>query len=285
MLEVTFYGVRGSTPCSCDATRGIGGNTSCVLVRVGDDDPIILDCGTGLRYLGQDLDTGPDGAPFRGTALLTHLHWDHVQGLPFFLPILRDGSLLRVVGPVQEVGTLADEVKSFVRPPLFPVDLDVLPGTISFDELCGGSFDVGSATVTVGAVPHVGNTNGYRVEKGDASVAYLSDHQQPAGGSFDVPESVLELCADVDILVHDAQYDDDEFDAKSTWGHSTPAFAAEVAKRSGAKRLVLFHHDPNHGDDWVEAMHEKTQRLAGNSLEVILAREGLSLRSGAPMGV
>lgn len=279
MLDVTFYGVRGSTPCSCDGTRGFGGNTSCVLVQAPDGEPIILDCGTGLRYLGCALDTDSGAQPFRGTALVTHLHWDHVQGLPFFLPILKSGSTLRMVGPKQEGSSLQAEVESFVRPPLFPVDLEVLPGMVEFVEMSAGSFDVGRATVSVGDVPHVGATNGYRIELDGASVAYLSDHQQPAAG-LEVPESVLELCRDVDILIHDAQYGDDEFEAKKTWGHSTPGYAAEVALRSGAQRLVLFHHDPLHDDDWVQASVEQTQQLVGDRLEVIGAREGMILQSG-----
>ncbi len=278
MLDVTFYGVRGSTPCSCDGTRGFGGNTSCVLIEAPDTEPIILDCGTGLRYLGCALDADSGVQPFRGTALVTHLHWDHVQGLPFFLPILKPGSKMRMVGPKQEGSSLQVEVESFIRPPLFPVDLEVLPGALEFVEMSAGSFDLGQVTVSVGDVPHVGATNGYRIDLGDASVAYLSDHQQPASGQ-DVPESVLQLCRDVDILIHDAQYGDDEFEAKRTWGHSTARYAAEVAMQSGAKRLVLFHHDPLHDDVWVQGAVDRTQKLVGDGLEVIGAREGLTLRS------
>jgi phosphoribosyl 1,2-cyclic phosphodiesterase len=281
MLDITFYGVRGSTPCSCDATRGVGGNTSCVLVRGhAGSDPLILDCGTGLRYLGRDLMAEFDDRPFKGVALLTHLHWDHLQGLPFFLPILSDGAELTVVGPEQPGSELGDEIGSFIRPPLFPVGLDELPGSIIFRAQCRGTLTFGTSTVTVQEVAHVGATNGYRIDDGGGSVAYLSDHQQPSDGSLDVPESVVELCRDVDVLIHDAQYDAEEFAGKSTWGHSTPDYAAEVALRSGARRLVLFHHDPSHDDAWIRRVTAELQQRVGDRLEVLAASEGLSLRSG-----
>ncbi len=286
MLDVVFYGVRGSTPCCCERTRGFGGNTSCVLVEIPDHDPILLDCGTGLRYLGQELAADPrrGGAPFRGTALVTHLHWDHVQGLPFFVPMLREGAALTLVGPEQVGASLANELRSFIRPPLFPVNLDDLPGEVTIREQSSGSFQLGSATVTIGLVPHSGNTNGYRIDVGNASVAYIPDHQQPELDSTTVADSVLELCAGVDLLIHDAQYDDDEFGMKSDWGHSTAGYALEVARQSGAKRLVLFHHDPSHDDEWIDASRSRTSEQGGKSpggaIEVLAASEGMRLRSG-----
>ncbi len=289
MLDVVFYGVRGSTPCCCERTRGFGGNTSCVLVEIPDHDPILLDCGTGLRYLGQELASDPrrGGAPFRGTALVTHLHWDHVQGLPFFVPLLREGAALTLVGPEQEGASLADELRSFIRPPLFPVTLDDLPGEVTIREQSTGSFQLGSATVTIGMVPHSGNTNGYRIDVGDASVAYIPDHQQPELDSTAVADSVLELCAGVDLLIHDAQYDDDEFGMKSDWGHSTARYALEVARQAGAKRLVLFHHDPSHDDEWIDESRSRTNeqgaRSPGGAIEVLAASEGMRLRSGGPV--
>lgn len=277
MLDVIFYGVRGSTPCSCERTRGVGGNTSCVLVDIPDSDPIVLDCGTGLRYLGQAL--GISETPFRGTALVTHLHWDHVQGLPFFVPMLSEGAELTIVGPVQQGTTLMEELQSFIRPPLFPVSFDSFPGRFEVCEQSSGTFEIGSARVTIGSVPHSGPTNGYRIESGEGSVAYVPDHQQPELGSTDVADSVLALCDGVDLLIHDAQYDAAEFGAKSDWGHSTAAYALEVARQAGVKRLVLFHHDPTHDDRWIDASLEDTRR-SGGSIEVITACEGLRLSSG-----
>ncbi len=281
MLDVTFYGVRGSTPCSCDTTNGIGGNTSCVLVRGPEgDDPLVLDLGTGLRYLGNELAGRSANDSFVGTALVTHLHWDHVQGIPFFVPLLRENANLRLIGPPQPGSDLKTEISSFIRPPLFPVDLSVLPCEIDFIEMDSGSIAHGTSTITVAPIEHVGPTNGYRIDNGDASVVYIPDHQQPSDGSLDVPAGVIDFCRGADLLIHDAQYGDDEFPAKSTWGHSTVRYAAEVARLAGVRRLVLFHHDPSHDDAWINQAVADAERWVGPGIEVIAASEGLQITSG-----
>ncbi len=280
VLNIHFYGVRGSTPCSCESTRGIGGNTACVLVQVDNEEPILLDLGTGVRYYGAELEAGGVTA-FEGTALVTHLHWDHVQGIPFFRPLLHPDARLRLIGPPQEGSTLQAEVARFVQPPLFPVSLSLLPGTVEFVETDGVQpIDAGSCTITSASVPHCGVTNGYRIQNSIGSVAYVSDHQQPSDGS-DVPAEVIDLCRDVDILIHDAQYSSAEFDERNDWGHSTPEYALEVARQANARRLVLFHHDPSHSDEWVLATEESVgKRAAAQGIEVIAAYEGLQLTSG-----
>lgn len=281
MLSISFYGVRGSTPCSCEATREIGGNTACVVVEPDDEAPIVLDLGTGLRYYGAQLER--EGvAGFQGTALVSHLHWDHVQGIPFFRPLLHPEAQLTFVGPPQGDSTLAEAVGRFVCPPLFPVHLHMLPGTVDFVELAGGSeLTIGSCTVTSASVPHCGATNGYRIQNSIGSVAYISDHQQPMDGSHTVAAEVVELCRDVDVLIHDAQYSPDEFAERIDWGHSTPAYALEVAKAAGAKRLVLFHHDPAHSDSWVRNTEKLlAEEASDHGITVIAAHEGLTLFTG-----
>lgn len=235
----------------------------------------MLDLGTGLRFWGETVD--PD-APFVGSALVTHIHWDHVQGLPFFTPVLRPGARLDVYGPPQpEHGSLADAFDEFMRPPFFPVTLSDLPGEIRFQETWDEDLELDGAKVKVRSVPHVGRTNGYRVEMGGASVAYLSDHQMPADGSHEVPDSVLELCDGVDLLIHDAQYTREEFPAKCTWGHCTPDYAVHVAEKAGVRTLALFHHDPSHNDADVDRMLSGARDLAQGTMigEVIAAHEGL----------
>jgi len=283
MFDVRFYGVRGSTPCCCPATHRVGGNTACVLVSIADELPIVFDLGTGLRYLGEDLKEDLGDSPFRGTALVTHLHWDHIQGLPFFTPILRDGSELTIVGPRQESGSLQEAFESVLKPPVFPVPLALLPGQMSFVETTADPIQIGSATISAIEVAHTGITNAYRLETATGSVAYVSDHQQPIDGSLDVPQDVADFCRGVDLLIHDAQYDAGEFEMKATWGHSTIAYAVEVAKAADVRRLVLFHHDPTHDDDWITSAHRRAQEIAGPELEVLVATEGLILRSGEPI--
>ena len=276
MLDVTFFGVRGSTPCHGPAIARYGGNTSCVLVRVPGEGPIICDLGTGLRYLGETL---PAGQPFIGTALVSHLHWDHIQGLPFFAPVLRPGSDMEIIGPVQVDRSLADCFAAALAPPLFPVELGQLPGRFRFREMSQESFDIGSATIKVFPVTHLGPTNGYRIDCGSASVAYISDFQQPLDGSLVVAPDVVEACHGIDILIHDAQYSPEEYALKSTWGHCTVDYAVEVALAAEARRLVLYHHDPAHDDRWIDRACEMAAERAAGGCEVIAGSEGLRLRS------
>lgn len=283
VLNVTFYGVRGSTPCSDGELARYGGNTSCVVLDGPGRSPIVLDLGTGLRVYGTDLARRDgevaDAAPFRGTALLTHLHWDHVQGIPFFAPLLTAGAELDLFAPVQAGETLAEVVRGFLSPPYFPVEIEALPGHIRFHDTEPGRFRVDDATVTAAWVPHVGPTFGYRVDRDGRSVAYVSDHQQPAARSTDVDPAVLDLCRDVDLLIHDAQYDHSEFDQRPDWGHCTVDYAVEVAAQSGAHTLALFHHDPSHHDRRVDEMLAGARELAGvrGVPEVIAAHEGLTV--------
>lgn len=274
LVDVTFYGVRGSTPCPCEPNRCYGGNTACVVLSAPGCEPIVFDLGTGLRFYGDTIDAD---SPFEGTALVTHLHWDHVQGLPFFQPILRDGSRFTIYGPRQGQQSLAEAFAGFVRPPYFPVRLAQLMGEIDFHDAPSEPFQIGRASVTCASVPHVGVTFGYRVEVDGVAVVYISDHQQPAVG-LDVDPGVIDLCRDADLLIHDAQFTRDELAAKADWGHSTAEYAVEVAARAGVRRIALFHHDPGHDDAAVEAIAEQARAAAvGRVEEVIIAAEGLTV--------
>jgi len=274
VIRVTFHGVRGSTPCQSDDIRRYGGNTSCVSIDAPGQDPLLLDMGTGLRYYGKQV---PPDPLFRGSCLLTHLHWDHVQGLPFFAPLLREGSLLDVYGPAQDDGRTLDEVvSSTIRPPLFPVSVDELPGSVTFHDTADSEFSIGQFNVMARLVPHLGPTLGFRVEWQGRSVAYLSDHQQPFDGSYSVSPGALELVEGVDLLIHDAQYTQPEFKVKATWGHCTIDYAVWLASQAGAKQLALFHHDPSRRDDDLDVLL-KCAVEAGERLgvDVIAASEGL----------
>jgi phosphoribosyl 1,2-cyclic phosphodiesterase len=211
---------------------------------------------------------------------VTHLHFDHVQGLPFFGPALRRDVRLDIHGPAQD-RPLAEAFASFVQPPYFPVGLGELPAELGFFELADGAVvQAGTAVVKAREVPHLGRTLGYRIEVGGISVAYLGDHQAPCREGCVVPEvseAAFELCDGVDLLVHDAQYTDAEFAVKAHWGHSTMAYAVEVAKQCGARRLALFHHDPTHGDDVLDRLALEAGKLAGTSLAVVVAAEGMTI--------
>jgi phosphoribosyl 1,2-cyclic phosphodiesterase len=282
-----FHGVRGSTACHGEDTRRYGGNTSCVSVSIPGHDPLLFDMGTGLRYFGASL---PDPTAFRGTCLLSHLHWDHVQGLPFFQPLQHPDSVLDVYAPPPpDTGETVSEVMArTIHPPLFPVTLDELAGTVRFHDVTDDRFTIagqGAAgegadaiTVTSRLIPHVGSTCGYRVEWNGRSVSYLSDHQQPVDGSFTVSPGALELCQGVDVLIHDSQYTPAEFALKNTWGHCTAEYALWLAGVAGARTLVLFHHDPTHDDDQVDGVTAAVAACGrAQGIEVIAAFEGMAL--------
>jgi phosphoribosyl 1,2-cyclic phosphodiesterase len=275
VLNVTFYGVRGSTPCPCPQNMRYGGNTACVALEAPGDDPIVLDIGTGLRFWGQTL---PQDGSFRGTALVTHMHWDHVQGLPFFVPIDRPGAQLDIYGPTPDEGPWGDVFHDLMKPPYFPVRASDLRGDIRFHDVNDDDLSIGTAKVKVRPVPHVGPTNGYRVDWNGVSVAYVSDHQAPPGLDT-VPDAVLELCDGVDLLIHDAQYTPTEWEQKAHWGHCTVDYAVLVAREAGARSLALFHHDPAHGDDEVDRLLEGARRTAAKMGvdEVFAAAEGITV--------
>ncbi len=274
-MQVTFYGVRGSTPCAGESTARYGGNTASVVITDDEHDPILLDLGTGLRYFGATCD--PDRS-FSGHALVTHLHWDHVQGLPFAAPMLRAGDSVAVYGPSHDGVGFPEAFDQLMRPPFFPVRACELPAQLTFTTLQPGMHDIAGAKVTALHVPHTDTTFGYRIERNGFVVAYVSDHQQPLDAD-DVDANVLELCAGADVLIHDAQYTPEEFALKHRWGHCTVDYALTVAVRAGAKTLVLFHHDPSHDDDQLDALLAAAVIQSGRLgiPEVVSAYEGLSI--------
>lgn len=276
-LKVTFHGVRGSYPSPSQRSHRYGGHTSSVVVEVDGQSPLLLDLGTGISSLASLAASGTTAEVFQGTALVTHLHYDHVLGLPFFTPVNHPGARLQVFGPCQPHGSLADAFASLVRPPYFPIHLRDLEGTISFQELSAESFPVGSFRVTSRLIPHVGPTLGYRVECDGRVLCYISDHQAPPD-LRGVADEVLELCDGADFLIHDAQYTVSEFHAKPDWGHSTAEYALLVAREAGVKRLCLYHHDPSHLDEDIDRILDELRSPADAAgIEVLAAAESLAV--------
>lgn len=274
-VRVTFHGVRGSTPCDRPGIARYGGNTSCVVVEAPGEPDLMFDLGTGARSRGLAIDA--EHRPFRGACLVSHLHWDHIQGLPFFSPLRHPESELIVYAPDQGDGPgPADVMAATIRPPLFPIGLHEFSGRVEV-RAAPPSMELGGYRVRSAPVPHCGPTNGYRVEWGDRSVAYVSDHQQPAN-PLTVADDVAELCAGVDLLIHDAQYTPTEYRMKQDWGHCTVEYAVWLAAHVGAKRLALYHHDPDRDDDHLDHLLTMAVACGGSmGVDVFAAAEGLTV--------
>jgi phosphoribosyl 1,2-cyclic phosphodiesterase len=278
--QVNFWGVRGSTPCDGDQFNRYGGNTSCVEMAVPGHEPILFDLGTGLRNLGEHLEQTGQREGYRATVLLSHLHWDHIQGLPFFAPLAAGGGSVQVIGPHQPEGPLADVFRGVMQPPYFPITPEQLLGQVVFDSVGREDFAHQGAKIRSRWVRHTDPALGFRVEIEGKSVAYLSDHGPgtvPTDPDDYVPDDVLELCDGVDLLIHDAQHTSEEYETKRSWGHCTVEYAILVGRLAGAKELALFHHCPSHGDDRMDTILRDARDLVARTggPEVFAAHDGM----------
>ena len=292
-MKVKLWGTRGSVPAPGPETLRYGGNTSCVQVTLSDGTILSLDAGTGIRSMGLAL--AAEGT--RINILLTHLHMDHIQGLVFFAPAFRPTSEIVVWGPAASDASLEDRIARYISAPLSAVEVRELPCDVKFRDTPETEWEIGSARIRAASVNHRGPTLGYRISEGDTSLCYIPDHE-PALGT-DLAEmtpdwiSGFELARGADLLIHDCQYTDDEYPDHLGWGHSRLTDTLAFARRVEAKRTVLFHHDPLHGDEFLDD-HEAAARarwaeLGGDPGAVELGVEGaeyeLPTRTESPAGV
>jgi phosphoribosyl 1,2-cyclic phosphodiesterase len=281
---VTFYGVRGSTPCDGPELVRYGGNSSCCVLETPGEPPVVFDLGTGVRSYGEALAARGEAAGFEGSVLLTHLHWDHTMGFPFFTPLLCGGRAVDIFGPRQEDGTLGDVFGQLMRQPFFPISPGDLPGDARFQDVGEDDFALHHAKVRSRWVPHTSPTLGFRVESNGIAVAYISDHGPGCTDHDDefVPTDILDLADGVDLLIHDSQHTAEEYEGKRTWGHCTVDYAVHVAREAGARRLALFHHDPVHTDRDVDKilLHARELVSRRGGPDVIAAAEGCSVDLG-----
>jgi len=269
-VRLTFLGVRGSTAAPGPEFVRYGGHTSCIVITGASDvrPTLALDAGTGLRSLTQVL----DGSAFRGTILLSHLHWDHMQGIPFFNAGDRPEAFVRLVAPAQDGLTGRDLLAQTLSPPAFPITPEGLRGEWEFLAAEPGEVDVDGYRVRATEIEHKGGrTFGYRVERDGASIGYLPDHA-PA---FGVSPDTRELLHGVDVLIHDAQFIESERSVASLFGHATVGDAIAFAQDIDAGRLVLFHHGPGRTDEAMDRIVDDLDGFAGslNGLRVTVARE------------
>jgi phosphoribosyl 1,2-cyclic phosphodiesterase len=256
MMRVTLFGTRGSVPTPGPETTRYGGNTPAVEVRGKDGTVLALDAGTGIRRLGAQVPP----ATARVDILLTHLHMDHIQGLGFFGPLYNPAIDVHIWGPASSTLSLEARLSRYLSPPLFPVHLRELP-RVTCHQVPRPPFDIGAFHIRTSLVCHPGPTVGYRIEADGGTVAYLCDHE-PAlclqGGRWPGPDwiSGSDLAVGADLLIHDAQYTDEQYEQCFGWGHSTYRHAFEFAAQVGAKQIIPFHHDPSHDDEMLDRLHE-----------------------------
>jgi len=285
-VKIKIWGARGSVPSPGPETTRYGGNTSCVQLTLSDGTIVALDAGTGIRGMGLAL-------PHEGTRvniLLTHLHLDHIQGLMFFAPAFRPNSEMVIWGPESPEASLQDRIARYISAPLSPVEMRELPCDVSFRDAPHVEWRIGPATVRAASVTHRGPTLGYRITDGDTSLCYIPDHEPGLGVQLaeDDPDwiSGFELARGASLLFHDCQYSDQEYPHHVGWGHSRLSDALAFARRTEPERLMLFHHDPLHTDDFLDAFHGTAIAhwgdLGGRPAQIELASERRELELELP---
>jgi phosphoribosyl 1,2-cyclic phosphodiesterase len=290
--RLRFWGTRGSIPVPAPSTLHCGGNTTCVEVRA-DGEIIVLDAGSGVRSLGIALDKEFGAQPIKLSLLITHAHWDHIQGLPFFAPAYEKKNEIRVRGYDGVDTSFGKIMAEPMKAPFFPIAMRELSARMDIKKLPEMEFSVGKVQVHARFVNHPGVCAGYRLFTSAGSIAFLPDHEpyrflHSAKANHMSPDEekktaeeerigLVEFLHGSDILILDAQYTDTEYESHVGWGHGSVSSAVSLALDAKVRRLLLFHHDPGHDDTTIDAMVHDARRLvrdSGEGLEVDAAREG-----------
>ena len=280
-MRLKIWGCRGSLPAPGNDTVAFGGNTSCVEVLLDDAEALVLDAGSGIRALGLDLVR-------RGTRrihlFLTHLHLDHLEGLRFFAPLWDENVVIDIWGPRSPVLGLRERILRSFSPPLFPLDFRDVPAQVSFHDLPAQTWRHDGLSLATALVLHPGPTLGFRLEADGVTVAYVPDHEPALAGiegrSIDWLSGGA-IADRADVLLHDAQYLEEEYLAKIGWGHSSVADTVAFCRAVDAQRLVLFHHEPERSDRALERLEERARELTDDDRHPpVLAREGMELEVG-----
>ncbi|MEJ2054501.1 MAG: MBL fold metallo-hydrolase [Calditrichaceae bacterium] len=286
MATLKFWGVRGSIPTPGPATVRYGGNTSCAELR-HKDKLFILDAGSGLRVFGNEL--MKNGSPVKASIFISHMHWDHIQGIPFFTPAFIPGNDFTFYGGEAAGKDLPTIIADQMDPTYFPIEMKEMGSTMNFKALYEGQYNIEGIPVETLYVNHPGNALGYKFQLDGKQLVYISDNEPfISADKMNDPNQVLlgedsnqkliNFITHVDVLVHDAQYTEDEYQKKVTWGHSPVEYTVDIALKAEVKKLVLFHHDPMHDDNTIDEMLEHARKFAkssGGNIEILAASEGL----------
>lgn len=269
-LKVTFWGVRGSIPTPAPENLRFGGNTTCLEIGLPDGDVVVVDGGTGARKLGLSLMERARGKSLALHFLLTHFHWDHIQGIPFFAPLYVPTNRITFhAGKTPEV--VQETLEGQMTSPYFPVQFELLAAKREFAQIGETPLECGALKVKAFPLNHPQGANGFRLEANGAVIVHASDHEH---GDGRLDAKVLEYAQGADVLIYDAQFTPEEYRTKKGWGHSTWLEATKVARQAGAGQLVLFHHDPSHNDDFLRGVLRQAQAEFKNTQ---VAQEGWSI--------
>lgn len=267
---VKFWGVRGSIACASPNHMKYGGNTSCIEV-IADGKRLILDAGTGIRQLGNEMQkSGMDNFHI----LLTHTHWDHINGFPFFTPAYnKDLSIDIMAGHLTDKGGIQEVLSAQMDNPMFPVPLEAMTANITFTDFrAGDAFDVcDNIHVRTAPLNHPNGSTGYRVEFDDKALVYVTDTEHVVG---ETDQNIIDLIQDADLVIYDSTYTEEEFPTKIGWGHSTWNEGVRLCRLANVKRMAIFHHEPDHYDDFMDKLGEEAHAEWEGAF---VCREGMSI--------
>lgn len=275
-MKITLWGVRGSIPTSGPDTKHYGGNTPCIEVSE-DGWTLILDAGSGMQRLNSTIKLEHK----RVDILLTHLHFDHIQGLGFFKALFNPEMEVHIWGPASLSNTLRSRLGKYFSPPLFPVHFRDLPCKLHLHEVENSTFTIGPFTILSRYVTHLGPTIGFRISDEHAVLSYIPDHEPALGPKGLIRDlkwlSGSDLVLNSDLLLHDGQFSSEEYKNKVGWGHCSMEDATAFASLAGVKHLMLFHHDPSHTDKQLDQLFSDLEYAKGNKMKLDLAVEGMEI--------
>ncbi len=285
-LTVRFWGTRGSVPSPGPHTVRYGGNTPCVEVRTRSNELLIFDAGTGIRELGLAMQARSNGDPVTGHIVLSHAHWDHIQGLPFFGPLFRSGNRFTIWSAASLAGTVERAIREQMASGVFPVTFDQLESDVEFRAYQDGEYVCPEYTLRSIEVRHPGGASGYRLADSNtpgAALVYISDNELGEAAIYDSPagwrDELVTFARNARVLVHDAAYTAEDYEQYRGWGHSKLDDVVALALDAAVDKLVLFHHKPGRTDDEVDSCVARCQDLArGATMEIVAAAEGMELK-------